>query len=257
MIGIVNEDRGVPPISVATKSRNLVVTLRDALKQQIEAGAYKPGERLPSEAQLTREFGVSRTVVREAIAALRADRLVEPRQGAGVFVLEPAPELEVPFQNIDFVRISSVIELLELRTAVEVEAAGLAAQRRSPSQEERIVERFREIDRLARQGLPTGEADFELHLAIADATNNPRFREFLTMLGPNVIPRRSLQATGQETVSDDYLRGIHAEHERIVSAIMEGDEEAARLAMRQHLKGSQTRYRALLRNRIQQTEAPA
>ena len=76
---------------------------------------------------------MSRTVVREAIASLRADRLVEAKQGAGVFVLEPQAVVQSPLlslQNIDPERVSSMIEVLELRTAVEVEAAGLAALRR-------------------------------------------------------------------------------------------------------------------------------
>lgn len=106
--------------------RTLVETVRDALREQIAAGAYSPGSRLPSEAQMTKEFGVSRTVIREAVASLRADGLVAPHQGAGFFVPAPPAPVELPFQNIDFVRISSMIELLELRTAVVAEAAALA-----------------------------------------------------------------------------------------------------------------------------------
>ena len=94
-----------------------------AIVRQIELlilrGILRPGERLPSEAQLTEAFSVSRTVIREAIATLRADGLVEPRQGAGVFVLEPAETAQRPFQIVDVDKISSIIEMLELRTAVE------------------------------------------------------------------------------------------------------------------------------------------
>lgn len=168
--------------------RTLVETVRGELREQIAAGAYSPGGRLPSEAQMTKGFGVSRTVIREAVASLRADGLVAPRQGAGVFVLAPRAPVELPFQNIDFVRISSMIELLELRTAVEAEAAALAAQRRSPAQEEKLIGCLRDVDRAA-AGEPTMEADFALHLAIAEATNNPRFGDFLSMIGSNLIPR--------------------------------------------------------------------
>ncbi|WP_338082455.1 FadR/GntR family transcriptional regulator [Donghicola mangrovi] len=227
--------------------KTLVATLREVLRTKIEAGQYKPGDRLPSEAQLTREHAVSRTVVREAIAALRADGLVEPRQGSGVYVLEPAEEVPAPFTNIDNARLSSMIELLELRTAVEVEAAGLAAQRRSPSQEERIIEALRTVtDKNTRQE-PSSEADFALHLAIAEATNNPRFCEFLQMVGPNSIPRRALDPSEPQAFPQTYVDMINAEHDTIVTAILNGDEEAARSAMRQHLKGSQQRYRSLLR----------
>lgn len=126
-------------------SGTLVVQVAEALRRAIQGGEYKPGDKLPSEARLTETHGVSRTVVREAIAALRSDGLVEPKRGAGVFVLEPAATPGLPFQNIDHARISSIIELLELRAAVEVEAAGLAATRRSPAQEEAIMDRHRAV----------------------------------------------------------------------------------------------------------------
>jgi DNA-binding FadR family transcriptional regulator len=229
------------------KKGTLVARLRDALKLEIERGGYAPGDRLPSEAQLCHEHGVSRTVVREAVAALRADGLVEPRQGAGVFVLAPRAPVDEPFKDIDFDRVSSMIELLELRTAVEVEAAGLASLRRSPAQEEQIMECFRKVQRLSASGESTADADFALHLAIADATNNPRFRDFLSMIGPSVIPRRALRPEGAEPVSGEYLTMLNDEHEEIVSAIIDGDETAAREAMRRHLRGSQSRYRSLLR----------
>ncbi|MDD7970992.1 FadR/GntR family transcriptional regulator [Roseinatronobacter alkalisoli] len=228
--------------------QTMVQTVQEALRRQIQDGQYEPGARLPSEAQLTQDFDVSRTVIREAIAALRADGLVEARQGAGVFVQVPAETTGLPFQNLDFQLISSMVELLELRTAVETEAAALAAQRRSPAQEEVLIAALGAVQQAAESGAPTMEADFALHLAIANATNNPRFAEFLTMIGPNVIPRRALADSSAESVSQDYILGIQAEHEAIVSAILDRDEDAAREAMRTHLKGSQKRYRSLLRD---------
>lgn len=230
----------------SAKAGTLVSQVSEALRLAIRAGEFKPGDKLPSEARLTEAHGVSRTVVREAVAALRADGLVEARQGAGVFVLE-APAAEVlPFQNLDYARISSVIEVLELRTAVEVEAAALAALRRSPQQEENIITCHRAIGARLDAGDLTTDADFALHLAIADATNNPRFREFLSMIGSGVIPRAALQNSSDQS-SATYITKLHDEHGDIVNAISNGDEDAAREAMRLHLKGSQARYRAVLR----------
>lgn len=226
---------------------NLVVKISDKLREEIQAGTFKPGMKLPSEAKLTESMGVSRTVIREAIAALRADGLVEARQGAGVFVLEAQPQETLPFQNLNYERISSVIELLELRTGVEIEAAGLAAVRRSPQQEENIFICHRQVLACLEAGQSTAEADFALHIAIADASNNPRFREFLTMIGNGVIPRAALQP-GADTSSGNYIAHLHKEHERIIEAIATGDEDGAREAMRSHLKGSQMRYRAILRH---------
>jgi DNA-binding FadR family transcriptional regulator len=231
-------------------SGTLVSQLTETLRQAIAAGQYAPGMRLPSEAQLTEAYGVSRTVVREAIAALRADRLVEARQGAGVFVLE-GQALQRPgmlsISNVDLARVSSTIELLELRTAVEVEAAGLAAVRRSPAQEETIFDRHHALKACLEASQPSSEADFALHIAIAEATNNPRFREFLTMIGKNVIPRAALRSDESEADQAAYIKLLDEEHNAIVVAISEGDEEGARQAMRRHLRGAQLRYRSLLR----------
>ncbi|NHT75520.1 GntR family transcriptional regulator [Rhizobium sp. PP-F2F-G38] len=228
----------------------LTARLGESLRTAIVDGRFPPGTKLPSEAQLGKSHGVSRTVVREAIASLRADRLVDTRQGAGVFVLEP-PQLLVPaalsLQTIDPARVSSMIEVLELRTAVEVESAGLAALRRSPLQEEVILERHYAVRACLEAGTSSSEADFALHLAIAEATNNPRFRDFLSMIGSNVIPRAALRTGDEETDQTAYLKLIDEEHRAIVFAISNGDDDGAREAMRRHLRGSQTRYRSLLR----------
>lgn len=233
--------------SVGRSGGSLVSQTADALRHAILSGEYKPGDKLPSEAGLTELYKVSRTVVREAVAALRADKLVEARHGAGIFVLTPPTQQPQPFQDVDHDRISSIIELLELRAAVETEAAELAAVRRSPAQEEAIIRCLSAVHMCIENGEPTSEADFKLHLAIADATNNPRFREFLEVMGQNVIPRAALRPSQSEKTAASYLQQLQKEHEVIVHAISDGDAVAAREAMRQHLKGSQQRYRAMLR----------
>ena len=225
----------------------LVSVVSAELRRLIVEGKIQPGGKLPSEAALTKKYNVSRTVIREAVASLRADGLVEARQGAGVFILDTRPTASYPLQAFDDERISSMIEMLELRTAVEIEAAGLAAVRRSPAQEEAIFERHDDLGRLIAAGEATAEADFAFHLAIADATNNPRFREFLDMMGQRVIPRAQLQNGERERSSSGYLGQIQTEHKTIAEAISGRDEQAAREAVRTHLKGSQQRYRQLLR----------
>jgi GntR family transcriptional repressor for pyruvate dehydrogenase complex len=227
--------------------QSLVVQVRDAIRAQIAGGQFRPGDRLPSEARLTQDFGVSRTVVREAIAALQSDRLVEPRQGAGVFVLTPPAPDELAFQNVDLARVASLIEMLELRTAVEGDAAGFAALRRSPAQEENIIEAFEVFRHRALEGLPTTDADYAFHTSIAEAANNPRFAEFLRLTGKALIPRSAVGDGADAQISPDYARRLIEEHEAVVVAIQNGDETAARTAMRSHLHNSQTRYRQYLR----------
>ncbi|KAA0969453.1 FadR family transcriptional regulator [Aureimonas fodinaquatilis] len=223
----------------------LVENLAETLREAIVAGEYKVGDKLPSEAQLTLNHGVSRTVVREAVTILRADGLVEPRQGAGVFIIDPVKSAVQPFQDIDYKKISTVLELLELRAAVEVEAAGLAAQRRSPAQEEDMVLCLQQIDQCAAAGQSTADADFALHISIAAATNNHRFREFLEMIGRDIIPRAALGVDKAELKSN--VERLQKEHAQIIDAVLDGDVERARDAMRVHLLGGRQRYRMILR----------
>ena len=228
------------------KRRNLAADIIQTLGAEIAGGTFRPGDKLPSEARLTERFGVSRTVVREAIAGLRADGMVAPRQGAGVFVLEQPEEPPRPFHIIDYEKISSVIEMLELRVSAEMEAAALAAQRRSPQQEEAIFDAAAELRRCAVEDRPTKEADLTFHLSVADATNNPRFREFLEILGLSMIPRAAL-SLAERTSAPAYIEQIAAEHERIADAVSQGDSVAARAAMQDHLRNSMSRYRDLIR----------
>ncbi len=231
-----------PGISLAAK-------ISSALRRDLSEGVFRPGDRLPSESALTREYSVSRTVVREAIAILRADGLVEARKGAGVFAIEVKPAKEVPFNDLAVGRISSVIELLELRTVFEVESAGLAASRRSAVQVESIVDAHRRVGDCLAAGLPTRDADFEFHLAIAQATQNRRFPEFLQLIRSGIIPRGELQGAAPGSRPKDYNLHLQEEHAKIVNAIIEGDADAARQYMAAHLRGSLERYKVLLRSR--------
>ncbi|RUT30062.1 FadR family transcriptional regulator [Arsenicitalea aurantiaca] len=228
-------------------SEQVAQTLRD----QLQAGSFPVGGKLPPETALTARFGVSRAVVREAISALAADGLVEPRQGAGVFVLEPAPH---PGWTIggDTSKLSTALYVLEVRLAIEVESAALAAIRRSSAQEAQIQEAFFEFDRLLGLGEPTGGADFAFHRAIAGATNNPFYVEVLDGLGSRTIPCdvTSPWATERE-LAFDYQAGLQREHARILSAISAQDEQGARDAMRRHLSASQERYGGRLAERTQ------
>jgi GntR family transcriptional repressor for pyruvate dehydrogenase complex len=230
---------------VRRRDGTLTRRVTDALRDDIRAGKLAPGQKLPSEAQLIDLFKVSRTVVREALSVLREERLVDPRQGAGVFVLDsPKPDRDL-FSTIDPKRISSVVEALELRTAIEVEAAYLAAARCSPLQEELIVRRHQEVGTCIREGRSTIEADLAFHLAIAEAGNNQRFVDLLKLLGREMIPRAALNAVGIDTETS-YLEGVHREHWQIVDAISSGDQIGAREAMRAHLVTSQKRYKSFL-----------
>lgn len=215
-----------------------------ALRARIDSGALRPGDKLPTEPQLSAEFGVSRTVIREAVAALRSDGLLKSRQGSGVFVLAPTARPErSPMTEVDRSRLSSVLSLLELRIAIETEAAALAAQRCSPEQEETMLAALAHLRQEVQAGRSAVEADFAFHNAVAIASGNPRFVEMLALFGADLIPRSRV---GDGVRADPaYLSALDDEHVAIVQAIQNRDAEAARHAMRHHLAHSQQRYRAM------------
>lgn len=225
----------------------LFETVVQTLRSQILAGDFQVGEQLPTESRMTGIFGVSRTVVREAVAVLAAEGLVEARHGAGVFVLDH-PTRKISAITADMGnRISQAVNVLEVRMGIEIEGAGLAAQRRSPSQEALIQEAFFEFEHLLKQGEPTGKADFAFHREIAAATNNPFYVEILDALGDRTIPcDRNSPWYSVEVLSQDYLSGLQREHLRILQAISAGDPDGARDAMRAHLLAAQERYRKRL-----------
>ncbi len=216
----------------------------DQLREQIETGKLQAGDRLPTEPQLEAAFEVSRTVVREAIADLRAAGLVTPVQGKGVFVSAmPAPSSPV-LTPVEIKSIPETLELLEFRMATEGEAAAIAAYRRTAEQEAAIAAANRKMAMLIEQGLPTIEADYEFHMAVAVATNNRFYVDVLRHFGSRTIPRGQFP-TLPEASDRAYLQKVHAEHAEILAGIADQDAERARQAMRAHMMASQRRYRLL------------
>lgn len=215
----------------------------------IRSGRLAPGTQLPTESELMAAMNVSRTVVREAVAALKAEGLVVTRQGSGAFV--GADTSRVAFRisarmTDEGSSIAEVLNVMELRRAVEVEAVALAAERASSAHMEKIKSALEAIDAAIAAGGSAVEEDFAFHHAIAEATSNPYFAEFLSFLGHHVIPRqvlRSRQGTREEQRA--YLAAVQRDHVRVFQAIAARDAGGARRAMRSHLGKSIERYRSL------------
>jgi DNA-binding FadR family transcriptional regulator len=218
----------------------------ERLAAEIASGRLMPGERLPTEQELTVALGVSRTVVREAVAVLRAEGLVETRQGVGAFVVRDIQRRPFRIDPEGLGSIAEVVQVMELRTGVEVEAAGIAAERVTAASRGRIDKATAAIAAAIARGETAIDEDFAFHQAIAEATGNQHFVRFLEFLGRFLIPRQSVRV-GLKTVQDlkAYLQRIQAEHRAIAEAIAAGDGSAARRAMRRHLQGSRQRYQRL------------
>jgi DNA-binding FadR family transcriptional regulator len=232
-------------MAVKQPRSNLAEQVMARLSADIRGGRLAPGTRLPTEQALTAELGVSRTVVREAVAALRADGLVVTRRGSGAYVADPAAG---PFRIAPprATALSDILNVMELRLAVEAQAAGLAAERASRKQLVSIRAAWRAIDDALQRGEGAVAQDFAFHRAIAEATGNDQFPRFLAYLGSHVIPRQSVRLD-MDTPAERRLNleRIQAEHTRIVTAITDGEPSEARRAMRDHLTRSLDRYRTL------------
>jgi GntR family transcriptional regulator, transcriptional repressor for pyruvate dehydrogenase complex len=230
----------------------------DRLAEQIISGKLPRGAKLPSEQEMMRGMGVSRTVVREAVAALRARRLVVTRQGAGAFVDRDDRRQQYAIDPDGLGSLDSVLDILELRMAVEAEAAAIASERATTAQVKAIGEAQRIFSRAITSGERAIKEDFAFHQAIASATQNNRFVEFLDFLGRLIIPRQSIRSfEGDPDSLRRYLGRIEKEHEAIFQAINAHSPKKAREAMRGHLVKSRERYRDLgSKNRLSPTEKP-
>lgn len=222
------------------RPRNLSLDTAAAIQEAIEGGRYAIGDRLPSEARLAEAMGVSRGIVREAIARLRAAGMVESVQGSGAYVrrAEPVPEFRIePEQVLHAAELQGVFEL---RLELEVLAVGLAATRRR----RRDLTALRaQLDRMARDVDAPERAmdpDYTLHVLIAGASGNAWLRDLLAYVTRQVsdsVAVRRRQAPPDRAV----LARVQEEHAAIVRAIADQDPaEAGRLA-RRHLMGAAER----------------
>lgn len=234
----------LPASAPPKKHRNLAQGVVAYISEQLREGHVRPGDKLPTESEIMRIQGVSRTVVREAISHMQAAGMVETRHGIGTFVLEPAPQSRLGIDPKTVVTMRDVLAILELRISLETEAAGLAASRRSTAQLQELRVALDAFQACSAKGAETVAADVQFHLLIAQASGNRYFHDILSHLGSNIIPRNRLNSA--KLTHDDpavYMERVSHEHEDIFNAISRQDPESARAAMRTHLGNSRERLR--------------
>ncbi len=218
---------------------HLSTLVASSISREIAQGRLKPGDQLPTEQALAATFGVSRNVVREAIARLRSEGRIWSQQGRGAFVSDSTNPtvLTIDFEALQ--QADSFRSLFELRGILEVQAAALAAVRRGNADLEAMVAAL-DAMRTAPYGSVTWlRNDLGFHRAVADATRNAYIGQFLIFVSERV--RESILAAGNQQKSDDMARTTIGEHERILAAVKAGDAEGARAAMQAHLAGAATR----------------
>lgn len=228
-----------------TKAASLADNLVQRFEERIETGDMPPGSRFPTEKTITEDFGVSRTVVREAYSRLAARGLLESRRGSGAYVPDGAQYRAFQVTAEEIGEIDDVLKLLEMRVGFEAEMADLAARRRT---EQDLAELRRTLAAMEESSDVDASvaADAAFHAAIASATGNPYFLRFTQFLGVRLVPSRRLYLQGDDPVRHQrYAHTINRDHEAIVAAIEAGDPAAARRAARRHIEKSILRYRTL------------
>lgn len=221
-------------ILVPEKKERLGDRLYGQILEQIASGALRPGDKLPSENELSRAFNVSRPVIRQALVRLQADGLVATRKGLGTIVQNAPPEGLTRFSQPSDV--AHMLRCLELRLAVEGQAAAWAAMRHSAPELRRIGRALELMgEQLTRDGGVTAAADLAFHQAVAAASGNILFEQVLQSLD-DAIRRGMIIALGlTKERSPERAQRVLDEHRAIYDAIARRDAQGAELAMRYHL----------------------
>lgn len=216
--------------------------LADTLRRQIEGGAVQPGERLPTEQALAAQYAVSRTVVREAVSRLRSSGLLVARQGAGVFVAALDAARPLDFDSSVLADLGAVLEVVEVRRALESEVAALAAERASAMQRRAIRAALARADASIASGSATVDEDLAFHQSLAAAAGNPQFVRLLRHLEQYL--RDAMTVTRRnESMNPGFIREVRQEHRAIADAVLARDPDGARAAAARHMHQAARRLR--------------
>lgn len=202
----------------------------ELMRDTIIGRQMAPGTPLPSERELGEQFGVSRTVIREAVRALAAKGIVEVRTGSGLRVA--SVDESTALESLTWYIRGGQIEypkVHEVRRTIEVEMAALAAERRTDEQLRELKAAHKRFQSVLDDVEKSTLADVEFHGLIAKATQNDLFSVLLGSIGEALIEVR------HETLAVGSGKRTLAAHAKILACIERGDAEGARAAMRDHL----------------------
>ncbi len=221
--------------------QSLVGHVVERLAAQIRAGEVAPGERLPTEPELCAMFSVSRTVVREAIAQLKAERLVDSVQGLGLYVTRRAPgEGVLRLRGSSGTAAQTAREVLEFRAGLETQAARLAALRRSDADVAAMRGALARLDAAERAGATGSDDDLAFHLAIARASGNPFIVQTLQFLSLSLRDAIE-QGRGASVRRRGAIEAAQREHAEVLAAIVARDATRAMREMARHLANGERR----------------
>lgn len=233
-------------IPSAKRARRLPETIAEYL--MATARELAPGSKLPSENQLAKQFGVSRSAVREAVSGVESLGLLQIRKGAGMFVRAPIVG-NLQFRGLDSSNLASTAKLLEIRTGLDAAAARIAAIRRT-AEEVKFLHEMNTAASRADLTIPeTVEADLAFHLAIVRATRNEYFVAIQTFLlehlRAGILFTRTL-----ESYSSEMMEEVRREHSEIFRAIEARNADLASRSAEQHVLNARRRMKSAFASHV-------
>jgi GntR family transcriptional repressor for pyruvate dehydrogenase complex len=209
----------------------------DTLYGQIKSGVYQAGETIASEVDLAAQFGVSRTVLREALARLKYEGILESKQGSGVQVGSLANVRTFRLELQDHANADEILALYELRAILEGDATALAAERRSRKQLANLKDCLVKIHEAVEKCEDYSSADAAFHETLTEASGNPFLSDFMVFLSDK-LRNLSRKARDRVSRSQEMQLEVQKEHDAIFRAVSEGDPQKAKEAALEHLRNA-------------------
>lgn len=229
-----------PLIAPLRAPATLTDRVASELLKRIDQGQLLANHRLPTESQMSERFGVSRTVVREAVSRLKSMGRLVSRQGSGVFVAPTHGARALAFDPAVLGSMQAVLQVVEVRRVLEGEVCALAAQRITAAKASQIRQALEHLLAAVEQGQDGVDEDLAFHRSIARAADNPHFEHLLSFL--EQYQRDAMRVTrANEAMHHDFMKAVNREHEALVRAISRGDAPGARRAAIRHMANAATR----------------
>lgn len=228
---------GEDPWTLPDSRKPIPALVADRVLELVRAGVIPPGDRLPTEPELARRFGVARSSVRSGLQRLQGEGVVEVNRGRGWFVSATSSRDAADLmQERMAAREFDIRDVMEVRIALESAAAGLAALRASAGQRDDIL-KLSKIDQATdpSDSAALVAADEEFHDAVIEASGNEYLRALYDMVTPLVAAWRKESFTSAPVHDRSAL-----DHLQVAVQIRRQDEDGARLAMTTHLLGLYT-----------------
>lgn len=223
-------------------SNKLYIQIYDQILSEIQSGTFQIGDKLPTERELCAQFGVSRAPIRQALSALEMKGYIYSRQGEGVYVKSIVAQDE-SLTDESLINSVSPEDIVEARMSIEPLIARMAAQRATKEEILLLRETIKQMESETSEGHYVPETDERLHMEIARASHNDLYIQFMTVITQAMKQQEMWRFIRDRTVTrPDYRDTNFKEHQEIINAIEQKEEDTAARLMTEHMQNLYDRY---------------